>query len=405
MNKELLLAIDMLEKEKGIDREKLFETIEKSLITACSGHLKKPENTEKSDRNQKTEIFKNVKVEIDRKTCEFKCYVEKTVVEEVTNPIEEITLEEARAIKASADYGDIVNIDINSKEIGRIAAQNARNVITQMIRETERKTVYNVYSDKMGEIVTGTVQRRVGKNIFVDIGMYEAVLELKEQVKIDGTGLTQEEIDKLPGDRYNSGEKYKFLVLEVNEGTKGPRILLSRTHPDLIKRLFEAEIPEVKEGIVEIVRIAREAGSRTKISVRSNDPNVDPVGACLGLCSERVNNIVRELHGEKIDVINWDENYAYYIENALSPARVINVFADPEESIAKVVVADDQLSLAIGLKGQNARLAARLTGYKIDIKDETNARNAEGFRLEDYLGDDYEEFDGYVEVDDEETYE
>ena len=369
MNKELMEALDLLEKEKQISREVLFEAIENSLIAACKNHFGKADN---------------VKVEINRETCDFLCYAQKEVVEEVEDPATQITLEEAKKIKSKSKIGDIVNIDINSKEFGRIAAQNARNVITQKIREEERSVVYNIYYEKERDVVTGIVQRFVGKNVSVDLGKAEALLTENERVKTENLHV---------------GDRIKVYVLEVKNTTKGPRILVSRTHPELVKRLFEEEVTEIKDGTVEIKSIAREPGSRTKMAVWSDNPNVDAVGACVGMNGARVNAIVEELNGEKIDIINWDENQGNLIQNALSPAKIVNVFADPEEKTAKVVVPDYQLSLAIGKEGQNARLAAKLTGYKIDIKSETQAKDAYGFRIEDYLDDDYDEDyeDGYDE--------
>ena len=365
MNKELMEALDLLEKEKQISRDVLFDAIENSLITACKNHFGKSDN---------------VKVEINRETCDFVCYAEKEVVEEVEDPILQISLEDAKKIKAKYKVGDIVRVDIKSKEFGRIAAQNARNVITQKIREEERSVVYNIYYEKEKDLVTGIVQRYVGNNISIDLGKADAILTESEQVKTEV---------------FKPTERIKLHILGVKNTSKGPRILVSRTHPELVKRLFESEVTEIKDGAVEIMSIAREAGSRTKIAVWSNNPNVDAVGACVGMNGARVNAIVEELRGEKIDVVNWDENPGNFIQNALSPAKIVNVFADPDEKTAKVVVPDYQLSLAIGKEGQNARLAARLTGYKIDIKSETQAKDAYGFRLEDYFDGDesYEEYD------------
>jgi N utilization substance protein A len=365
MNKELMEALDLLEKEKQISRDVLFDAIENSLITACKNHFGKSDN---------------VKVEINRETCDFVCYAEKEVVEEVEDPILQISLEDAKKIKAKYKVGDIVRVDIKSKEFGRIAAQNARNVITQKIREEERSVVYNIYYEKEKDLVTGIVQRYVGNNISIDLGKADAILTESEQVKTEV---------------FKPTERIKLYILEVKNTSKGPRILVSRTHPELVKRLFESEVTEIKDGTVEIMSIAREAGSRTKIAVWSHNPNVDAVGACVGMNGARVNAIVEELRGEKIDVVNWDENPGNFIQNALSPAKIVNVFADPDEKTAKVVVPDYQLSLAIGKEGQNARLAARLTGYKIDIKSETQAKDAYGFRLEDYFDGDesYEEYD------------
>ena len=368
---ELLQALELLEKEKQISREVLFEAIENSLITACKNNFGKADN---------------IKVEIDRETGNFLCYQVKEVVEEVEDPALQISVEDARKIKADSEVGDSVNVDVNSKEFGRIAAQNARNVITQKIREEERNVVYNLYYEKEKDLVTGIVQRYVGNDISIDLGKADALLKESEQVKTE---------------TFRPTERIKLYILEVKNTSKGPRIMVSRTHPELVKRLFEAEVTEIKDGTVEIKSIAREAGSRTKIAVWSNNPNVDAVGACVGMNGARVNAIVDELKGEKIDVVNWDENPGNLIQNALSPAKIVNVFADPEEKTAKVVVPDYQLSLAIGKEGQNARLAARLTGYKIDIKSESQAKDAFGFRLEDYLDEDYEEYDEeeYVEED------
>ena len=360
MNKALLEALDALEKEKQIPREVLFDAIENSLLTACKNHFGKADN---------------MKVELDRDTCDYFLYAEKEVVENVEDPVTQIGLEEARQINADAGVGDTVKVEIKSQEFGRIAAQNARNVITQKIREEERSVVYNIYYEKEKDIVTGIVQRYVGNNISIDLGKTDALLMENEQVKTE---------------TFRPTERIKLYVLEVKNTNKGPKVLVSRTHPELVKRLFEAEVTEIKDGTVEIKSIAREAGSRTKIAVWSNNPNVDAVGACVGMNGARVNAIVEELRGEKIDVINWDENPGNLIQNALSPAKIVAVFADPDEKTAKVVVPDYQLSLAIGKEGQNARLAARLTGYKIDIKSETQAKDAPGFRYEDYI-DEYED--------------
>ena len=271
-----------------------------------------------------------------------------------------------------------MNVEIKSKEFGRIATQNAKNVILQKIREEERKALFNQYYGKERDVVTGIVQRYNGRNVSINLGKADAVLMENEQVK---------------GEVFRPTERIKVYILEVKDTTKGPKILVSRTHPELVKRLFESEVTEVRDGTVEIKSIAREAGSRTKIAVWSNDPDVDPVGACVGMNGARVNAIVNELRGEKIDIINWSDNPAILIENALSPAKVVFVMADDEEKTAKVVVPDYQLSLAIGKEGQNARLAARLTGFKIDIKSETQAREIEGFMEEFDENEEYEEYE------------
>ena len=374
MNKELMEALDILEKEKEISKETLFEAIENSLMTACKNHFGKADN---------------VHVEINRETCDFLVYAEKEVVptkDDVEDDCLQIALEDAQEISKKAQVGDMIHVEIKSKEFGRIATQNAKNVILQKIREEERSVIYNQYYEKEKDVVTGVVQRYVGKNISINLGKADAMLTENEQVK---------------GEKFEPTQRVKVYVLEVKNTTKGPKVMVSRTHPELVKRLFESEVSEVAEGIVEIKSIAREAGSRTKIAVWSNDPNVDPVGACVGMNGARVGAVVNELHGEKIDIINWDENPAILIENALSPAKVIAVMADPDEKTALVVVPDYQLSLAIGKEGQNARLAARLTGFKIDIKSETQARESGDFMdyENDYEEDDYD--DDYDYSDDE----
>ncbi|MCM1025487.1 MAG: transcription termination factor NusA [Roseburia sp.] len=368
MNKELMEALDILEKEKEISKETLFEAIENSLLTACKNHFGKSDN---------------VKVEIDRETCDFLVYAEKEVVpaaEDVEDSCLQISLDDAREISKEVSVGDVIHVEIKSKEFGRIATQNAKNVILQKIREEERSVIYNQYYEKEKDVVTGVVQRYIGRNISINLGKADAMLSESEMVK---------------GEVFRPTERIKVYILEVKNTPKGPRINVSRTHPELVKRLFESEVMEIKDGTVEIKSIAREPGSRTKIAVWSNNPNVDPVGACVGMNGARVNAIVEELRGEKIDIVTWDENPGLLIQNALSPAKIVAVFADPDEKTAKVVVPDYQLSLAIGKEGQNARLAARLTGYKIDIKSETQAKDAPGFRYEDYLDEEEYEDDEY----------
>jgi len=360
MNKELLEAMEVLEKEKNISKDTMIEAIENSLITACKNNFGKADN---------------VKVVMNRTTGDFAVYAEKTVVEEVEDPVMEISLADARMISAKYQLGDTVQVPLDSKKFGRIATQNAKNVILQKIREEERKALYNDYYTMEKDVATGIVQRYLGKNISVNLGKLDAILNESEQVK---------------GETFRPNERIKVYIVEVKDTTKGPRISVSRTHPDLVKRLFEEEVSEVHDGTVEIKAIAREAGSRTKIAVKSNDPSVDPVGACVGVNGARVNAIVNELRGEKIDIINWDENPAYLIENALSPAKVICVVADEEAREAQVIVPDYQLSLAIGKEGQNARLAARLTGFKIDIKSETQAKEM-GLQYGDAPAPSYEE--------------
>ncbi len=368
MNTELLEALNILEKEKNISKDTLLEAIEQSLLQACKNHFGKADN---------------IIVNINPETCDFKVLSQREVVDTVEDPATQISLADAKMLDGKFDLGDIVNVEVKSKEFGRIAAGNAKNVILQKIREEERKVLYNEYFGKEREVVTGIVQRYLGRNISINLGKVDGILNENEQVK---------------GEVFRPTERVKVYVLEVKDTPKGPKVLVSRTHPELVKRLFESEVTEVKDGIVEIKSIAREAGSRTKIAVWSNDPDVDPVGACVGMNGARVNTIVNELRGEKIDIINWDENPALLIENALSPAKVISVMADPDEKTARVIVPDYQLSLAIGKEGQNARLAARLTGFKIDIKSETQAREEGDF---DYY--DEEEEEGYTqgEVDEE----
>ena len=361
-NKELIEALNQIEKEKDISKDILLEAIENSLVTACKNQYGKADN---------------VKVIIDRETGAFNVYAEKEVVDEVEDPVLQISFEEARQKfpKKKYDLGDIVNIEITPRNFGRIAAQKAKQVVVQKIREEERKVLYNQYFEKERDIVTGIVQRYTGENVSINLGKVDAVLTKNEQIA---------------GEHFRPTERIKLYVVEVKDTTKGPKITVSRTHPELVKRLFEAEVTEVRDGTVEIRSIAREAGARTKMAVSSNDPNVDPVGACVGINGARVNAIVDELRGEKIDIINWSDDPATLIQNALSPAKVVSVEVEEEEKTARVVVPGYQLSLAIGREGQNARLAARLTGYKIDIKSDGSD--------EEYSGgynDDQDEYSGY----------
>uniref|UniRef100_I5AVE6 Transcription termination/antitermination protein NusA n=1 Tax=Eubacterium cellulosolvens (strain ATCC 43171 / JCM 9499 / 6) TaxID=633697 RepID=I5AVE6_EUBC6 len=365
MNSELLDALNILEKEKNISKETLLEAIQQSLLQAYKNQY---------DRSD------NVVVSIDPDTCDFHIYAEKTVVETVEDPVTEIAQIDAFKYDSTAQIGETVRVEIQSKNFGRIATTNAKNVILQKIREEERRALFNEYREKEHEVMTGTVQRYVGQNVNVNLGKVDALLTAKEMVK---------------GEKFRLTERVKIYVLEVRDTPKGPKILVSRTHPELVKRLFEEEVAEIREGIIEIKSIAREAGSRTKIAVWSNDPDVDAVGACVGVNGSRVNAIVDELDGEKIDVIEWDENEAVLIEHALSPAKVISVLADPDEKTALVIVPDYQLSLAIGKEGQNARLAAHLTQYKIDIKSESQAK-------EEGLFDEYAEDDEAEEYEDDE---
>ena len=351
MNSELLEALNVLEKEKNISKDTLLEAIEQSLLQACKNHFGKADN---------------VKVFIDPVTCEFNVHAEKTVVEKVEDPIMEISLENAKQLNSKYELGDIVNVEIKSKEFGRIATMNAKNVILQKIREEERKVLFEEYYQKEKDIITGIVQRYVGRNVSVNLGKVDTVLMENEMVK---------------GEVFRPTEHIKLYVLEVKDTPKGPKVVVSRTHPELVKRLFESEVTEVKDGTVEIKSIAREAGSRTKMAVWSNNPDVDPVGACVGM---KLGLTLEE------------------IQTGLSPAKVISVIADDDEKTAKVIVPDYQLSLAIGKEGQNARLAAKLTGFKIDIKSETQVR--ESGELDEYLMQgDYEE-DADTEAADEDTF-
>jgi len=354
MNKELIEALDALEKEKDISKTILLEAIENSLITGCKQHFGKSDN---------------IKVKIDRETGDFFVFAEKEVVEEVTDPVLEMSLVEAQNISIKHQIGDIVNVEIKSKEFSRIAAQKAKNIILQKIREEEKRSVLNEYSAKEKDIVTGIVQRISGDKISINLGKVDVVLLPKEQVK---------------NEVFTPTERIKLYVVGVSETAKGGvTVKVSRTHPDLVKRLFESEVTEVRDGTVEIKGIAREAGSRTKMAVWSHNQDVDPVGACVGLNGARVNTIVNELRGEKIDIICWSDNAAILIENALNPAKVVSVIADDDRKTAQVVVPDYQLSLAIGKEGQNARLAARLTGFKIDIKSESQMKEAEEKEIKD----------------------
>ena len=360
---ELIDALNQLQKEKHIEKEVIMQAIEDSLVAACN-----------------RDFGKNavVKVNMDRETGDISVYVEKTVVEEVEDPATEISLADAKMIRFHYELGDVVNIEVTPKNFGRIAAQHARSVIVQKIKEEERRVVFEHFAHKEKDIVTGVVQRCNGKNISVSLDdKTDAVLTEKEQVK---------------GEVFKPTDRIKLYIVEVKDTNKGPKILVSRTHPELVKRLFEKEVAEVYDGTVEIKSIAREAGSRTKIAVASNDPNVDPVGACVGINGARVNAIVSDLRGEKIDIIEWNDDPAVLIENALSPSKVISVEVEDEKT-ALVVVPDYQLSLAIGKEGQNARLAAKLTGYKIDIKSESQA--AELSEELDFGGDfdEMEDFD------------
>lgn len=343
MNKELLSAIAFLSKEKGVSTDVICDSLEAVLITA---YKKEPEANPIAD------------VELNRETGDYRIVAAKTVVEDVVNEHGEISLEDARKMNPEYEVGDVVNVDVTPSNFGRIAAQAAKQVMIQRLREAERSIVYDEFYNRTDDIITGLIQRIENKNVYVDLGKAEAILPASEQI---------------PTETYTVGQRIKCYVVEVRKTTKGAQILVSRTHPGLLKRLFELEVPEIYEGVVELKSVAREPGRRSKIAVYSRDENVDSVGACVGPKGSRVQNIVTELQNEKIDIVKWDEDPAVYIANALSPAQVISVTVDEEEKSSSVVVPDYQLSLAIGKAGQNARLAAKLTNWKIDIKSESQA--------------------------------
>lgn len=340
MNIEFVEALSQLEKEKGISKDILLDALEASLISAYKKNYGSSQN---------------VSVNIDRDTGEVKVFSKKVVTDEVKDSLLEIDINEASVFNPTAKIGDIITIEVTPKKFGRIAAQTAKQVVMQRIREAERNLVYEEFSGRETDIVTGIIQRFDKKNVIIDLGKTEVILPLSEQI---------------PSEEYVQGNRIKVYILEVKKTTKGPQITVSRSHPGLVKRLFELEVPEIYDGLVEIKGISREAGSRTKIAVYSKNENIDPVGACVGPKGSRVQSIVDELHGEKIDIIKWDKDADEFISNALSPAKVLNVTLEENTKIARVTVSENQLSLAIGKEGQNARLAARLTGWKIDIKSQ-----------------------------------
>ncbi|WP_427338694.1 transcription termination factor NusA [Caloranaerobacter sp. DY30410] len=344
MKAEFLEALEQIVKDKGITKDVLYDALEAALKTAYRKNFG---------------TSQNVEVEIDKENGEIKAYAKKIVVENVENPLLEINLEDAKEIDPNYQIGDTIRIEVTPKNFGRIAAQTAKQVVLQRIREAEREIIYEEFANRESEIVTGLIQRVSKSNVLINLGRTEGILPPTEQI---------------PGEVYKQGDRIKTYILEVKKTTKGPQIILSRTHPGLVKRLFELEVPEIHDGIVDIYNIAREAGSRTKIAVYSNDENVDPVGACVGHKGARVKAVVGELNGEKIDIIIWSKNISEFIANSLSPAKVISVEVNEEEKSAKVIVPDYQLSLAIGKEGQNARLAAKLTGWKIDIKSESQEK-------------------------------
>jgi len=345
MNEEFVGALKELVKEKGICEDLLFTTIQDAMVAAYK----------KNYANANTNA-QNVKVNIDRETGEIHVYAQKTVVDEVYDDVTEISLEEAKEISPKSEVDDVINLEVTPKNFGRVAAQLAKQVVTQRIKEAERSIIYDEYKEKEFDIITGTILRKDKGIVFVNLGKLEGIIGPNEQI---------------PNEEYKFNEKLKLYIVEVKNGSKGPQIHVSRTHPGLVKRLFELEVPEIFEGVVEIKSISREAGSRSKIAVHSNDEEVDPMGACVGPKGVRVQSIVNELKNEKIDIIKWSKNPEEFIANSLSPAKVLSVVVDEDNKSAKVVVDDNQLSLAIGKEGQNVRLAAKLTNWKIDIKSKS----------------------------------
>ncbi len=348
MNTDFIEALHAIETEKGISKDILIEAIEAALISSYKRNFN---------------AAQNVRVDIDRLSGVIKVYARKSVVEDVLDPRLEISVDAAREIDPNYMVGDIVEIEVTPRDFGRIAAQTAKQVVTQRIREAERGLIYHAFVDKEEDIVNGLIQRVDARNIYIDLGKVEAVLPLNEL---------------MPTDKFAQGDRVKSYITKVENTTKGPQIILSRTHPGLLKRLFELEVPEIFDGIVEIRSVAREAGYRSKIAVYSRNPEVDPVGSCVGPKGSRVQAIVNELKGEKIDIVNWSDSVEEYVANALSPSKVVEVDVYENEKMARVIVPDHQLSLAIGIRGQNARLAAKLTGWKIDIKSESQAEEEFG---------------------------
>ncbi len=343
MSTELLDALTLLEKEKGISKEVIIEAIEAALISAYKRNFHQAQN---------------VRVDFNRDTGSIRVFSRKNVVEEVEDDRQEISVAEAQAINPGYELEDIVEEEVTPKDFGRIAAQTAKQVVTQRVREAERGIIFSEFIDREEDIITGIVQRQDHRYMYVSLGRVEALLPAAEQ---------------MPGESHTTNDRIKVYITKVEKTTKGPQILVSRTHPGLLKRLFELEVPEIYDGTVEIKSIAREAGDRSKIAVHAADPEVDPVGSCVGQKGARVQTIVNELNGEKIDIVRWSEDPVVYVANSLSPAKVLEVQVNEEEKMTTVIVPDYQLSLAIGKRGQNARLAAKLTGWKIDIKSETEA--------------------------------
>ncbi|MBU6081075.1 MULTISPECIES: transcription termination factor NusA [Allobacillus] len=352
MKTNLFEAINLLASEKEIDKEILLEALDAAIVSAY-----------KKNFNSKT----NVRVEMDEENETMKVYSRKDVVEDVQNEDLEISLEEAKELDVNYEIGDVVEQEVTPRNFGRIAAQNAKQVVTQRVREAERDVIYEGFIDRVDDIMTGKVQRMDARNLYVHLGKIEGKLPLNEI---------------MPTESYKVHDRIKVYVTKVEKTSKGPQVYLSRTHPGLLKRLFEMEVPEIYDGIVEIRSVAREAGDRSKISVFAEDEEIDPVGSCVGQRGQRVQAIVDELQGEKIDIVHWSEDPVVYISNALSPSRVTDVLVNEEENATTVIVPDNQLSLAIGKRGQNARLAAKLTGWKIDIKSESDAEELGLFDME-----------------------
>ena len=344
-NKELILALEDLEKEKGIKKEYLLESIETALVTAYKRNFDAQEN---------------VKIKTDEQTGATHVYSVKEVTDNPENQVTQISLKDAKKVNKTIKIGDSVEIEIVPKNFGRIAAQTAKQVIVQKIREAEREIIFSEYNDKKGEIVSGPIQKAERGIVIMDLGKLEGVMPIKEQI---------------PTENYNVNDKIKAVVIDVEKGEKGaPQVIVSRSHPDFVKKLLEFEIPEIYEGLIEIKSVSRDPGKRSKVAVFSPDPNIDPVGSCVGQKGIRIQNVINELHGEKIDVIEWNEDISIFIASSLLPAKIMAVDANYDEKFAQVIVADDQLSLAIGKAGQNARLAAKLTNWKIDIKSESQFR-------------------------------
>ncbi|MFR8088234.1 MAG: transcription termination factor NusA [Lachnospirales bacterium] len=352
---DFVMALEELQREKGIDKEVVYEALEASLVSACRKNFG---------------TSQNIKVDLNREDGTVKVWAQKNVVDVPQDDNLEISLEKAQQINPTLQTGDVVDVEVTPRNFGRIAAQNAKQVVVQKIREAERNIIYGEYKGKEREMVSGMIQRKEKKNVYINLGRTEALLSPAEQI---------------PGEEYKQNQVIKVYVVEVRNTPKGPQILVSRTHPELVKRLFEQEVPEIHEGIVQIKNIAREPGSRSKLAVTSKDPQVDPLGACVGPNGDRVNAVVNELSGEKVDIVVWNEQPDVYIAAALSPAQVLRVDVDPENFMASVTVPENQLSLAIGKDGQNARLAARLTGYRIDIKSGTLGRVIMDEEEDDYF--------------------